>query len=184
MRWRAGRNVLDVVDPPDRSSLLTRIATTVNALLCARMKVDGFCGTRISDPRLRQVYLTSRRDFLKTRRRWVWLGPRILPPRFFALDGEVLTAGRQSKPFWLRRRDHFTSVGWIRGADSRNLLTSIAGRKVDPLSHSFAVIFIPTNVAPLKPRRANSVALNSGIAKSIHVWYRNTIPNTIFHTSS
>jgi hypothetical protein len=38
MRWRAGWNVLDVVDLPDRSSLLMHVATTESVSLCERMK--------------------------------------------------------------------------------------------------------------------------------------------------
>ena len=49
-------------------------------------------------------------------------------------------------------------------------------------NHCDAVIFIPTNVAALNPSNANSVALNSGIAKSVHVQNRKTPPSITFHT--
>jgi hypothetical protein len=49
-------------------------------------------------------------------------------------------------------------------------------------NHCDAVIFIPTNVAALNPSSANSVALNSGIAKSVHVQNRKTPPSITFHT--
>jgi len=61
-----------------------------------------------------------------------------------------------------------------------------AGWKLGPIlatqPHCDAAIFIPTNVAALNPRSANSVALSSGIAKSLHVQTRKTPPSTTFHT--